>query len=143
VYADCSGGWTTHVAGRKFKHNVPDSIKALYPKTVDDSWVDKYMVAEEAFTAWRNTFPYDETPCNYLQKDGSTKKGVHRSPKDSEYSDLSEVGPEAGESFNHSTPGECADFLKSLKLKGFRVPDYAIEALEEEQTEMDGENVKS
>lgn len=41
----------------------------------------------------------------------------------------------AGGSFNHSTPGECADFLEELKTIGYNVPDYAIKELREEQCE--------
>ena len=38
----------------------------------------------------------------------------------------------AGESYYLSTPQETVDKLKELKSKGFRVPDFAIKALEDE-----------
>ncbi len=47
----------------------------------------------------------------------------------------------AGETFNDDTPGECADRLERLREVGFYVPDYAIAALREEQSEMDGTTV--
>lgn len=37
-----------------------------------------------------------------------------------------------GESYNHKTPGECADNLVKLKDVGYNVPQYAIDALREE-----------
>ena len=37
-----------------------------------------------------------------------------------------------GESFNDSTPGECADTLERLRGMGYIVPQYAIDALREE-----------
>ena len=46
--------------------------------------------------------------------------------------DLSEIGPEAGQTYNDPTPGECAARLRTLKAKGFNVPDYMIERLEAE-----------
>jgi hypothetical protein len=33
------------------------------------------------------------------------------------------------------TPGECADLLENLRAEGYRVPQYAIDALREEQKE--------
>jgi hypothetical protein len=136
VYEDCGGGWTTHVAGRRQKNKLPDEIKALYVSMTDHDWAKKYMAAEAAAKAWRESFPCDEHTVNYLQPDGSTKPGVMLSLKDSEYIDLSQIGAEAGESFNDSSPGECADRLEALRAKGFNVPQYAIDALREEQTEM-------
>lgn len=43
--------------------------------------------------------------------------------------------PEAGTSFNHDTPGECAENLKRLRAEGFVVPEYAINSLMEEEAE--------
>lgn len=138
VYANVSGAWTTHVAGRRLKHRVPDEIRAMYTSdTTDPQWVEKYMAANKAEEAWRQSLPCDEWPCNYLQKDGTTKPGVMRIPKDSEYSDLGEVGPEAGKSYDDAGPAECADRLVQLKAKGFNVPQYAIDALRAEQADMD------
>lgn len=138
VYADVNGGWTTHVAQRRLKHRVPDEIKAM-PQDTGAEWYAAY----EAEKKWRESLPCDETTVNYLQKDGTTKPGPWRTPKDSEYFDLSAIGPESGESYNHDTPGECADWLVALKSKGFLVPQYAIDALREEQAEMEKQPVES
>jgi hypothetical protein len=136
VYEDVSGGWTTHVAGRRRRNPLPDEIRAMYP----DDWrdadaVDRYMAAQAAAEAWLITQPHDEYVMNYAQPDGTTKPGVYRSLKDSEYFDLAEIGPEAGTTANHPSPGECADYLEMLKGKGFNVPQYAIDALREEAGE--------
>lgn len=44
--------------------------------------------------------------------------------------------PSAGLSFNDPSPGSCADRLVALKAEGFDVPQYAIDALREEQAEI-------
>ena len=56
----------------------------------------------------------------------------------SRFRGLHDIGLEHdGESFNHDTPGECAENLISLRVCGYNVPQYAVEALFEEQVEMD------
>jgi hypothetical protein len=137
VYANVSGMWTTHVAGRRLKHKVPDELKAIYPARTDADFVKKYMAAHKAEEAWRETLPCDEFKVNYAQPDGTSKPGVIRIPKASEYRDLREIGDEAGESYDDPCPGECADRLEQLKAKGFNVPQYAIDALREDQVEID------
>lgn len=47
---------------------------------------------------------------------------------------------EAGQSYNHAEPGECADHLLELRAKGFIVPQWAIKDLRAEQAEMDAED---
>lgn len=41
--------------------------------------------------------------------------------------------PHAGESFVDDSPGECADRLETLAALGYYVPQYAIDALRDEQ----------
>jgi hypothetical protein len=135
VYADVSGGWTTHVAGRKLKHLMPDAIKAMYPSWNEPDAADRYMAFHKAEQEWRDSLPHDEHPCMVYdpetkQKKPSTTKWV----KDSEYADLPE--PYGGESYNDPSPGECAERLEDLRKAGLRVPQYAIDALREEQAEM-------
>jgi hypothetical protein len=137
VYANVSGMWTTHVAGRRLKHRVPDALKAAHPDRGDPDFVRKYMEAYRAVEAWRNSLPCDEYTVNYAQPDGTSKPGIWRTPKDSEYWDLREIGPEAGESYDDDCPGDCADRLERLKVKGFNVPQYAIDGLREDQKEID------
>ena len=139
VYEDVSGGWTTHVAGRRRKNKLPDEIKSMYPSAGDPQWAEKYMAFDDAAYKWLESQPCDEFPCNYLQKDESTKPGTYKTLKDSEYFDLKEIGEEAGESYNDGTPGECAGRLAALRAKGFNVPQYAIDALLEEQAELEKE----
>ena len=50
-------------------------------------------------------------------------------------SERHEIGlPHDGESYTDSTPGECADRLKSLRAIGYNVPQYAIDELRAEAT---------
>lgn len=113
VYEDASGGWTTHVAGRRVKHAPPESLTSMKvtASTALDYWA--------ALDAWRGSLPKDE----------------HGDIADSEYLALKDIGPEAGESYNDPTPSECADRLEGLRAKGFNVPQYAIDALREEALE--------
>ena len=134
VYADASGGWTTHVAGRRLKHRVPDEIRAL--AAVD------FVAGHMAEAEWRETLPCDELPCQTMQADGTTKPGTFKTPKSSEYISLAEISPLAGQSFNDSTPGECADRLEALRAAGFNVPQYAIDELREEQKELAAQEAK-
>jgi hypothetical protein len=43
--------------------------------------------------------------------------------------------PHDGDSFNHDTPGECADWLEHLRAIGYKVPKFAIDALRQEAQE--------
>lgn len=48
--------------------------------------------------------------------------------------ELVDIGlPCDGESYNDETAGECANRLESLRDMGYRVPQYAIDALREEE----------
>jgi hypothetical protein len=118
-------GWVTHVAGRKLKHSVPPEIDAMPQTTFKESWA-----RDRAYAAWRDTLPSDEVPVSYLQADGTTRDGLWRSPKDSEYEDLPE--PWAGETYVDATPGACADRLEVLRGRGFQVPQSAIDSLRAE-----------
>lgn len=50
--------------------------------------------------------------------------------------------PNDGETYNVASPGEAADVLVELREKGYLVPQFAIDALREEQTELDKEEAK-
>ena len=114
VYEHCNGGWTTHVAGRRMKHVPPESIR-LMPLGTGAEWVARH----QAYDAWRDTLPKDE----YGDVAGS------------EYLDLAEIGPEAGETYSDPTPGACADRLEAMRAKGFNVPQLAIDELRAEALE--------
>lgn len=46
-------------------------------------------------------------------------------------------GPYDGQTFNHDSPGECAQWLGWIRQMGYNVPDYAIRELNNEQKELD------
>lgn len=106
VYADVSGGWTTHVAGRKRVAPAPcpeldwDSLSRL-PK---DERIAAMSEWEKAEREW-------------LDK-----------------SELVDIGREFdGNTFNDPTPQDCATTLLMLKRVGYWVPDEVISELENEQ----------
>lgn len=126
VYADVNGGWTTHVADGRLRQRVPEEIKAL-----------PFPDSEAAYMKWRDALPSDEMPCRVFDPETKeTVPGVMRTPKDSEYIDLSEISEFAGETFNDDTPGECADRLEKIRESGLLVPQYAIDELRREQEQL-------
>lgn len=134
---ESSQGWVTHIAGRRRKAKLPDHIKAMFP----DNWqaegaVDKYMAAKEAEKEWIRTLPHEVVMGN----DTSGNPVPMYFLADSEYDFL--PAPMAGETVTSDSPGECAAFIESLRPLGFNVPQYAIDALREEQAEMDSSPVQ-
>jgi len=107
VYEDVSGGWTTHVAGKRRPPGRPDG----------------YLAIIEA--QFRDEGELDTGACVKAQK----QQG--KWDEENELIDISH--PEAGASFNHPEPGECAANLERLKAEGFQVPQYAIDGLREDQ----------
>ena len=55
VYEDVSGGWTTHVAGRRRKTKAPDSIKNM-PVETTKQWVEHCF----AFHDWLKNQPEND-----------------------------------------------------------------------------------
>lgn len=131
VYEDCRGGWTTHVASaRRVIPPIPSFLDGRflmrvhrwaganwnndtrgfeYPsrwrKHVADVWI--------RFAAWWQTYIHG----------GSLKLIPMR-----------KIGlPQDGETFNDATAEECAGRLEALRELGYRVPQYAIDALREDQ----------
>lgn len=140
VYEDVSGGWTTHVAGRRQRNPLPDSIKAMYPRLGDcepKEFGTRYMAAERARREWTEERPH----YTIMGKNAAGEPVPMHFLADSEYISLAQFGEEAGGSFNDGSPGECADRLERLLAKGFNVPLYAIQALREEQAEIDTQTV--
>ena len=68
---------------------------------------------------------------------GRIDEWLERHEKVCEMADAAEhidIGlPSACKSFTDPTPGECADRLEGLRAEGFVVPQYAIDALREEE----------
>lgn len=130
VYQDCHGGWTTHVASvRRVIPPIPSLLDGRFLMRVhhwsgatlnDDTkdfdypsrWRKHVAKAWFRFAAWWQTYIHG----------GSLKLIPMR-----------KIGlPEDGETFNDGTAEECADRLEALRAIGYRVPQYAIDALREE-----------
>lgn len=106
VYADVSGGWTTHVATRRYvidESVLPQIASESDPEEFASSWLARH---------------------NALSAQCDRK----------EFTDLSHL-PSAGESFNDPTARACADRLESLRAEGFNVPQCAIDELRAELAE--------
>ena len=108
VYEDVHGGWVTHIAERRQAPGVLSDGSELfyaYPKGCEG-----HPVAE----IW-------------------AQQNRLRSEQDIELIDIDH--PEAGASFNHSTPNECADNLERLQREGFIIPNDVIQTLRQEGKE--------
>lgn len=111
VYHSSYGSWVTHVAQNRFKGGMPVDdtplvMDALLPVTEEakSRLVEFMKQVREAYRGW---FAANRgAPINH---------------------------PEAGTTFTHETPGECAANLRRLAEEGFIVPRHAVLALEEEE----------
>ena len=130
VYQDCRGGWTTHVASvRRVIPPIPSvmtgSLMMLVHRWSGANWNSdagsieypsrwRKHVAKAwfCFAAWWQTYIHGGS----LQLIPRRKIGL----------------PEDGGTFNDATAEECADRLEALRSLGYRVPQYAIDALREE-----------
>jgi hypothetical protein len=111
VYEDVSGGWTTHVASKRRPKGRPDGyLEVIERQFKAATELDTQACADAASIQEK----WDE----------------ENPPFDIEH-------VEAGESFNHAEPGECADNLERLRREGFQVPQYAIDGLREDQAMLD------
>jgi hypothetical protein len=140
VYEDVNGGWTTHIAGRRQKHKLPDRIKQMYADAAFgfgdmDFMIAGLRAADEAQDEWIKSFPHEVVWRFKTEQDGSIGKDEDFLLADSEYIDLATIGEEAGKTFSDPTPQDCARRLIALKEKGFLIPDWAIETLMSEQVE--------
>jgi hypothetical protein len=100
VYEDVRGGFTTHVAERRYAFAEP-----LPPHV---------QLTEGNVSAW-------------MSRDATMEEIMARTP-------LVEIGLEHdGETFNDDTAGECANRLESLRSLGYIVPQYAIDALRNDE----------
>jgi len=126
VYENVSGGWTTHVAGNRLMFQPIPSLP-LGVFNFRGKWDKKkrrvtYPNRRIAFFAhiYFKVFSWSQSLHSWsigliprrnigLQHDGKT--------------------------FNSDTAGDCADLLESLRKEGYRVPQYAIDRLREEEAE--------
>ena len=115
--ADC--GWVTHVARNKVRWTVP-------------------LPAELGDIDWKTATELERTRHIRRLVDRSVLiSDLLRRFYTHEREDIDH--PDAGETFTHDTPGECADNLERLKADGFNIPQYAIDALRERQEGMEGQ----
>ena len=130
VYEDVAGGWTTHVASnRKLFPPIPDfpygrfgwlggefdkeTRRVVYPTPA------KRVLAKVVFTI---AVYWHRLHMGMLHLIPSKNIGLEHD----------------GETFNDSSAAECADRLEYLRAMGYRVPQYAIKWLREEEPDNDG-----
>ena len=99
-------GYVTHMASTRPPPGAPDHGIHLLLESEGGS-VAIYQAAQARWREWKDAHP--SLPINHA---------------------------EAGKSFLHDSPGECADNLDRLAREGFVIPAYAIEALREEEAEI-------
>jgi len=127
VYEDVMGGWTTHVAGRKWRFPpIPDMPMSVLT-WVKGEWNKKHKRVD--YPTWRHAV------CAriigriwHFWHYRVHMASLHLIP-------LRDIDLAwAGEQFNDSTPSACADRLVILRLTGYTVPQHAIDALRDEAT---------
>lgn len=124
VYADVSGGWTTHVAGRKRAFPpIPDIPWGWLPQfgakwnreerriEYPDRWHKLAAAIVNRLAYWWNRVHMGSLHLIPLRPIG---------------------GGHDGESFSDATALECAERLEYLRRCGYNVPQYAINALRAE-----------
>lgn len=130
VYEDVSGGWTTHVAGnRKIFPPIPDIIGGKL-STFFHGWSGVHWDKESKSLVYPNTrraiiyrawsrfvsFWHSKIHLGLMRLIPSRSIGLKYD----------------GETFNHATSEECAEWLIELKTMGYKVPQYAIDSLNSE-----------
>lgn len=132
VYAHVNDGWVTHVAGRRRPiPPIPDYFMNATLPTFGAEWVKE-----------SRSFAYP-SPLHRMAAKAVYKVAEfwHNKIHMASLSliPLRPIGlPHDGENFCDETPIECAARLESLRAIGYIVPQYAIDALREEQSEMEG-----
>lgn len=124
VYEDVSGGYTTHVAGRRcIVPPIPDILWSLprFGVSFDDDHKAVYP------SRWHRLAGRAMLTFGCFWHNKIHMASVKLMP-------LRDIGlPFDGERFNDETAEECADTLEWLRSEGYRVPQYAIDALREEE----------
>ena len=105
VFEDVAGGFTTHVAGSRCVFHEPLPPDVPYP-----------LGAEPGSDAVKKWFARHQKVMAMVEAAERVDIGL----------------PHDGESFNDVTANDCADRLERLRAIGYRVPQYAIDALREE-----------
>lgn len=114
-YADVNGGYTTHVAGRRWvlTETLPDPVDFPTVKAEEDP---------ERFEREAKAWYARHVEVMQMHQDAELVPIDH---------------PQAGKTINDETPGGCAGTLEWLRAEGFVVPQYAIDRLRREQAEED------
>ncbi len=107
VWADIAGTWRTEVAGRRWIFTAPLPPPVTIP-VGRDGWAEEWVARSNAVSAL-----LDDLDSGH-------------------WYDLPE--PEGGRSYEHDTPGECADNLARLAALGFHIPAGVIEDLRTEDS---------
>lgn len=125
VYEDCSGGWTTHVAGKRRRiQPIPNLPIDLLPRLGGEWDENTHKVRYPSRWHWLAAkIIYGFATFWYNRVHMASLKLIPLRP----------IGlPNDGECFNDPTPGECAARLEQLRVAGYIVPQRAIDALREE-----------
>lgn len=134
VYEDCSGGFTTHVAGRR---RVIQPIPDLMGGRIS-MWLHRWSGCAWDRGSAKITYSHRWRGAIYSAWSrfvGFWHRWVHRTSMD--LIPLRDIGlPHDGESFNDDTASECADRLERLRALGYIIPQYAIDALRKEAMEI-------
>lgn len=116
VYESVHGGFVTHVATKRLELSepLPEPVQLLPLPEADPS------VTQEQ---------WDRRADEYLARHRHVQQVVSRS-------ELAPIGlPHDGETFVHATAAESADHLERLRALGYHVPEFAIRALREEDSD--------
>lgn len=97
---ESENGWVTHIAALRPPPGAPPSPMEIFTRPWGVWSYQIYRMRQAARDAWSEKNP--SVPIDH---------------------------PEAGASFTHASPLECAENLARLKREGFMVPQYAIDAL--------------
>lgn len=128
VYQDTNGGWTTHVAGRRHVlPPIPDIASGRLAMALHRWSGCRFEGRELVYPSrWRGIV-YRA----WVRFSMAWGRYVHRGTL--RLIPLRPIGlPHDGETYNDPTPGDCADRLEALRATGYRVPQYALDALREE-----------
>lgn len=136
VYEHVAGGWATHVAGRRRMFPpIPDLMGAAFRlRLFKGQWSQEQrrMVYPSRLHAIGASIVYGFVAFWHNRIHMGSLRLIP----------LRRIGlPFDGETFNDDTPGECANRLEALRFHGYRVPQYAIDALREEQQELDAAEI--
>ena len=131
VYEDCSGGWTTHIAGRRRAiPPVPDIMFGRLSMWLN-RWSGCYLDRKRRVIVyphrWRGVAYKAWSWFSAFWHNRVHMASLHLIP-------MRDIGlPHDGKTFNDPSPTECADRLEKLRAVGYIVPQEAIDALRSEQ----------